>query len=70
MKKLLYLGVLVALAGGICWPGGRSTPQSADPVLIGAGDIVDGLHLDLTGATATAALIDAYRPPPCLWTEA
>ena len=40
MKKLLYLGVLVALAGGISWPGGRSTPQTNDPILIGAGDIV------------------------------
>ena len=60
MKKLLQLGMLVALAGAICWPGGRSTSQTSDPVLIGAGDIADGLNLNLSGAMATGALIDAY----------
>jgi hypothetical protein len=60
MKKSLFLGVLVAVAVAICWPGRNLTPQTTDPVLIGAGDIVDGLDLDLSGSTATAALIDAY----------
>ena len=60
MKKLLYVAMLVALAGGIWWPSGRSTPQSTDPILIGAGDIIDGLNLNLSGGMATGALIDAY----------
>jgi hypothetical protein len=59
MKKLLYLGVLLAIAGAIVWPGGSSTPQSSDPVLIGAGDIADGFNLNLASSMATAALLDA-----------
>jgi len=67
MKKLLYLGVLLALAGAICWPVGSSTPQGgSDPVLIGAGDIADGFNLNLASSMATAALLDATQPPPCL----
>src|SRR2546428_5808941 len=60
MKKLLYVGLFLSFAGALCWPGGASTPQSSDPVLIGAGDIGDGLNLNLSGGVATAALIDPY----------
>ena len=51
--------MLVALAGAICRPGGASTPQASDPVLIGAGDIADGFNLNLASSTATAVLLDA-----------
>ena len=51
--------MLVALAGAICRPGGGSTPQASDPVLIGAGDIADGFNLNLASSTATAVLLDA-----------
>ena len=33
--------------------------QTADPVLVGAGDIADGDTLNLSGAMATAALLDS-----------
>jgi len=51
----------VALAGAICRPGGGSTPQASDPVLIGAGDIADGFNLNLASSTATAVLLDASQ---------
>ncbi len=51
--------MLVALASAICRPGGGSTPQASDPVLIGAGDIADGFNLNLASSTATAVLLDA-----------
>ena len=60
MKKLLYVGLLLAFAAALCWPGVSSRPQSSDPILIGAGDIGDGLNLNLSGGMATAALIDTY----------
>jgi len=60
MKKILVLVLPLAVVGAVCWPSGRLTAQSADPVLIGAGDVADGLNLNLSGAMATAALIDAY----------
>jgi len=60
MKKLLLLALFAALVGVVCWPGKKSRSQTTDVVLIGAGDIADGLSFEsLPNAFATAALIDA-----------
>ena len=58
-RKILLLALLLAFMGALCWPGGQATSQTADPVLIGAGDIADGFNLTLSNAIATAALLDA-----------
>ncbi len=60
MKKILLFALPVIFIGALCWPGRESTSQSSDPVLIGAGDIGDGLNGDPTGALATATLVDSF----------
>jgi hypothetical protein len=60
MKKLILFVALLALIGALCRPDKKSTSQTTDVVLIGAGDIADGDNLVLSDAMATAALIDAY----------
>jgi len=58
---LLGFALALALIGGaLLWPGSESTAQTADVVLIGAGDIADGFSFNLSNAFATAALLDAY----------
>ena len=59
MKKLLLPAFLLAVIGVLCWPDGKSKSQTTDVVLIGAGDIADGFGFSLSGAFATAALLDA-----------
>jgi hypothetical protein len=59
MKKLLLPAFLLAVIGTLCWPDGKSKSQTTDVVLIGAGDIADGFGFNLSGAFATAALLDA-----------
>ncbi len=59
MKRVLFVGMLLALVGGLSWPTRRVTSQTSDPVLIGAGDIADGWNLNLANSMATAALLDA-----------
>jgi len=59
MKKLLFPGFLLTAMGIMCWPGSKLKSQTTDVVLIGAGDIADGLGFNLSGAFATAALLDA-----------
>jgi len=59
MKKLLLPALLLAAIGVLCWPDGKSKSQTTDVVLIGAGDIADGFGFSLSGAFATAALLDA-----------
>ena len=63
MKKLLYVGLLLAFAAALCWPGVSSRPQSSDPILIGAGDIGDGLNLNLSGGVATAGYTGPFAVP-------
>jgi len=59
MKKLLLPAFLLAVIGVLCWLDGKSKSQTTDVVLIGAGDIADGFGFNLSGAFATAALLDA-----------
>ncbi len=59
MKKLLLPAFLLAVIGVLCCPDGKSKSQTTDVVLIGAGDIADGFGFNLSGAFATAALLDA-----------
>ncbi len=58
-KTRLLVGALT-LMGALCWLSGEANTQTSDPVLIGAGDIGDCYHLDVSGALATAALINGY----------
>jgi len=61
LRSGLWLAPALALVVGVlCWPGSESTAQTADVVLIGAGDIADGFSFNLSSAFATAALLDAY----------
>jgi hypothetical protein len=60
MKKILLPAMALVIVGVLIWPGGKSNSQTTDPVLIGAGDVGDGLNGDPTGALATAALIDSF----------
>src|SRR5215469_9149252 len=58
MKKIIAVGMVCA-AGVVAFAamGTGKALESADPVLVGAGDIAD--CLDLAGAEATAKLLDA-----------
>jgi hypothetical protein len=56
---LRFAAALALVAGALCWPHGNVRSQTTDVVLIGAGDIADGLGFNLSGAFATAALLDA-----------
>jgi calcineurin-like phosphoesterase family protein len=61
MKRLLILAISLAAVGMVFWPRGKSGAQTSDVVLIGAGDVADGLGFaNLPHAFATAALIEAY----------
>ena len=60
MRKVLLAALLLAIAGILCWPGRKSTSQTTDVTLVGAGDIADGFNLTLADSMATAALLDAY----------
>ena len=61
MKKFLLIALFLAFFGGLSWPSKKSTSQTTDVTLIGACDIADGFGLNLSGAFATAALLDADR---------
>jgi len=60
LKSILWFAsALAVLVAALCWPRGNVRSQTTDVVLIGAGDIADGLGFNLSGAFATAALLDA-----------
>ena len=60
MRKLLLVASLLAFIGALSWPGKRSISQTADVTLVGACDIADGFAFNLSGAFATAALLDSF----------
>jgi Calcineurin-like phosphoesterase len=62
MKKRLYLTIFLALAlgGSLFWQHDELRSQTTDVTLIGAGDIADAVDFQLSGAVATAALLDSY----------
>lgn len=58
-KMIVLISLLVAIIAMVFWPSGKAKSQTSDVVLVGAGNIADGYDLSLTGAMATAALLDS-----------
>src|ERR1017187_7567746 len=60
MKRQILLLALIVAFIGVLWPDKETTSQTTDPVLVGAGDIADGADMDLSGAMATAVLLESF----------
>ena len=58
-NKIVLVALLVAASTIVFWPQGKTESQTTDVTLVGAGNVADGYDLNLSGAMATAALLDA-----------
>ena len=60
MKTRIALAVIaLAALAVVFWPNRKAESQTTDVTLVGAGNVANGYDLSLTGAMATAALLDA-----------
>src|SRR2546429_3428461 len=57
LKSIFMSAPALAFAAILCWPV-SSRSQSTDFILVGAGDVADGVGLNLSSAVSTAAGID------------
>jgi len=57
LKSIFMFAPALAFAAILCWPV-SSLSQSTDFILVGAGDVADGVGLNLSIAVSTAAAID------------
>jgi hypothetical protein len=58
-SRIILITALLATVVLVLWPAGKMKSQTSDVVMVGAGNIAEGEDLDLSGAMATAALVEA-----------